>query len=310
MAFLESLCKGKAHEVIFDLSCLANSKDAYSRAWSCLDARFGDTRKLMARLGEELLVGPPLRESDCDSLLELSDKMYQCEASFEGCEKSWMLNNQDFCIVFFNRLPYGVLLHKSKEGTGSKSKPFPSENSRLRQVCVAQQATKVKENEGNTTLKAHHPDKTRSVEVPCICCNEFHRLWKCSLFKSKTTTDRRKYAKNQSLCFNCLLVGHHASSCIVKITCRRCHRNDFLIIPYCTMIKNRFRILKTHLRIRAILKKLTLCVQHDLEIELMLLALSFLRLYLLMFGSRTLRSRSQRMPLLMRDQALTFVLKD
>ena len=100
MAFLESLCKGKAHEVISGLSCFANSKDAYSRAWSRLDARFGDTRKLMARLREELLVGPPIRESDCDSLLELSDKMYQCEASFEGCGKSWMLNSQDFCIVF------------------------------------------------------------------------------------------------------------------------------------------------------------------------------------------------------------------
>ena len=43
MAFLESLCKDKAHEVISGLSCLANSKDAYSRAWSRLDARFGDT---------------------------------------------------------------------------------------------------------------------------------------------------------------------------------------------------------------------------------------------------------------------------
>ena len=179
----------------------------------------------MARLHEELLVGPPIRESDCDSLLELSDKMYQCEASFEGCGKSWMLNSQDFLHSLFNRLPYrvktqfvtatysedfasfkdlrllveraaaeansefGVLLHRSKEVTHSKSKPSRSGNSRLQQVCVAQQATKVKESKGDTTFKTHHPDKTSSVEVPCICCNEFHRIWKCSLFKSKTISD-------------------------------------------------------------------------------------------------------------------------
>ena len=94
------------------------------------------------------------------------------------------------------------------------------------------QATKVKESEGDTTFKTHYPDKTSSVEVPCICCNEFHRIWKCSLFKSKTISDRRKYAKDQSLCFNCLLVGHHASSCRVKISCRRCHRKHNTLLHY------------------------------------------------------------------------------
>ena len=64
MAFLESLRKDKAHEVISGLSCLINSRNAYSRAWSRLDARFGDTQKLMARLREKLLTGLSIRESD------------------------------------------------------------------------------------------------------------------------------------------------------------------------------------------------------------------------------------------------------
>ena len=107
-----------------------------------------------------------------------------------------MLNSQDFSHCLFDRLPYrlksqfvtatrnevftifgdlrllvekataeansdfGVLLHKSKESTGPNSGSFCSGYSRPRQVCVAQQVSKIKENERDTTFEDNHPHKT------------------------------------------------------------------------------------------------------------------------------------------------------
>ena len=107
-----------------------------------------------------------------------------------------MLNSQDFLHCLFDRLPYrlksqfvtatrnedftsfrdltllvekaaaeansdfGVLLYKSKKGTGPNSGSFRSGYSRPRQVCVVQQVTEIKENERDTTFKDNHPHKT------------------------------------------------------------------------------------------------------------------------------------------------------
>ena len=112
-----------------------------------------------------------------------------------------MLNSQDFLHCLFDRLPYrlksqfvtatlnkdftsfvdlsllvekaaaeansdfDVLLHKSKEGTGPNSRFFRSGYSRPRQVCVAQQVTKIKENERDTTFKDNHPHKTEVLSA-------------------------------------------------------------------------------------------------------------------------------------------------
>ena len=46
MAFLDSLCVGKAHEVIAGIGCLLDSRTAYMRAWDRLDKRFGDVKSL------------------------------------------------------------------------------------------------------------------------------------------------------------------------------------------------------------------------------------------------------------------------
>ena len=63
MAFLESMCVGKAHDAVAGLSCLVNCKEAYTKAWDRLEKRFGDTNKLMHRLKEELLDVPVINQN-------------------------------------------------------------------------------------------------------------------------------------------------------------------------------------------------------------------------------------------------------
>ena len=69
MAYLDSSCIGKAHEVIADIGCLLDSRTAYMRAGDRLDKRFGDFKNLMQHLRGELLNGPAIKDGNAEGLL-------------------------------------------------------------------------------------------------------------------------------------------------------------------------------------------------------------------------------------------------
>ena len=77
MSLLENLCIGQAQKVISGLSCLENRKMAYEMAWTSLEKRFGNPRKLMTPVKQDLLDGPPMKEWDARALMGLCDKMYK-----------------------------------------------------------------------------------------------------------------------------------------------------------------------------------------------------------------------------------------
>ena len=82
MSFLESLCVGKAKDVIVGLLCLVDRAYAYEKAWSRLEKRFGDTRKPMDCLQDDLLEGPVMKGWDAERLTKICNRMYKCEVSF------------------------------------------------------------------------------------------------------------------------------------------------------------------------------------------------------------------------------------
>ena len=49
--------------------------------------------------------------------------------------------------------------------------------------------------------------KVRS-EKQCIACKDSHPLWRCSVFRQKTPTERTKLAAESKLCVSCLNDGH------------------------------------------------------------------------------------------------------
>ena len=54
--------------------------------------------------------------------------------------------------------------------------------------------------------------KIRS-EKQCIACKDSHPLWRCSVFRQKTPTERTKLAAESKLCFSCLNDGHSFRQC-------------------------------------------------------------------------------------------------
>ena len=87
MSFLEETCVGKALDVISGLSCFDDRQYAYKIAWERLDKRFGNQRKLLSLVKEDLISGPPIKEWDADGLMNLCDLVYKCETSFRAWGK-------------------------------------------------------------------------------------------------------------------------------------------------------------------------------------------------------------------------------
>ena len=223
LAFLESMCVGRARDVVAGLSCLVCSEEAYARAWERLEKRFGETSKLMNRLRQELLDGPSIKEGDAEAMLRLSDKMYRCEISFQGWNKGWMLNSQDLMYSLFERLPYriksqfvgqstdsghgsfkdlrlliekaaaeaesefGRLLHKMKDNKIGNQARLTNRKGPVanQRVCAAQQAT--------SEVVSRSQDKRQ-----CVLCEDNHFLWQCEKFKGQSIKERKAVVKEHS----------------------------------------------------------------------------------------------------------------
>ena len=55
----------------------------------------------------------------------------------------------------------------------------------------------------------------------CNLCDESHRIWKCSVFLSKSVKQRSALVREKQLCFTCLQSGHMAQDCSSKLKCRK-----------------------------------------------------------------------------------------
>ena len=71
--------------------------------------------------------------------------------------------------------------------------------------------SKMKGNESSTSRKV--------LTHPCVLCNGLHTLYKCDIFKEKTPRDRKQFAEEKSLCYNCLHGGHSHRQCRSRFLC-------------------------------------------------------------------------------------------
>ena len=71
-----------------------------------------------------------------------------------------------------------------------------------------------------------HRDNVSVIKpkVPRVCahCKEQHSISRCSKFSQLATSDRLDFAKQQSLCLNCLSKGHRHKECPSSNRCFVC----------------------------------------------------------------------------------------
>lgn len=55
-------------------------------------------------------------------------------------------------------------------------------------------------------------------------------MFNCSVFKQKSVSERREWARTASVCFNCLLPGHRIHDCRSKHTCKECQARHHTLL--------------------------------------------------------------------------------
>lgn len=59
------------------------------------------------------------------------------------------------------------------------------------------------------------------LKIKCACCEQPHRLWKCTQFKQMNLEAKQELVRVRKLCFNCFSDQHTANQCS-RSNCRNC----------------------------------------------------------------------------------------
>ncbi|XP_028178737.1 uncharacterized protein LOC114366158 isoform X2 [Ostrinia furnacalis] len=100
-----------------------------------------------------------------------------------------------------------------------------SKNSPTTSRSYGQQSNNNNYNKGTTYTKALTSVNTQKPHnmFVCVICGDNHRIYDCSVFKSKSVQDRLNDVKNHKLCSNCLRQGHSLNNCRMG-PCRECKK--------------------------------------------------------------------------------------
>ena len=57
-------------------------------------------------------------------------------------------------------------------------------------------------------------------EIKCWLCENKHKITSCDHFKAKSLSDKKRFAEQEKLCWNCLATGHILKNCESEVRCR------------------------------------------------------------------------------------------
>ena len=104
LLYLQMYLVGEPANLIQSCSAYLNKSEGYSQAWEYLNDRYVNSFKLRNKVREELVSGPPIKDSDTIQLNYLATKMNSCKCLFEANGKLCELNAPEILQALFNRL--------------------------------------------------------------------------------------------------------------------------------------------------------------------------------------------------------------
>ena len=83
---------------------------------------------------------------------------------------------------------------------------------------------KVSVTSAGAVTKKEGPPAPAKKTAPGNCprCDAAHKLADCPIYREMTSSDRRRFNKNQGICWRCLIPGHMSKTCESTIKCDKC----------------------------------------------------------------------------------------
>ena len=257
MYYLKRYLDGSAKEAISGLF-LQNSSEAYERAWSILDDRFGHPFIVTKAYRDKLQRWPKIGTKDHQGLRRFADFLTSVETAMEVIEGLNVLNDYMENQKLLTKLPDWLVSRWNREATRviKQEKKYPDFktfttfiNAEADLVCnpisscyAVKEVETTSENKNqvqkpndvkNKTVhsaKATEDNSKEANETPkqqsqCAFCKKTnHQLDACLRFKTETRENRMKFVKENMLCFGCLRKGHMSSDCRKRLNCSTCNK--------------------------------------------------------------------------------------
>lgn len=227
-----------------------NPRQAVIRSWSRLDERYGCPEMMEAALKSKLDSFPMLTNKDVSRLYDLSDILDEIEAAKEDTRYSCLLSYFD-CSTgitpIVKKLPndlQGKWTSVAVKYMAVNDVPFPPfkvfaefirEQSRIKNnpsfsYGVDTRGDRQVRNQRDRVLNVSsrktevaQPRRENSSDRKCPLHNTFHTLNKCKGFKQKSLEERRKFLKENNICFRCCdSRSHKMRDCRAAVKCEDC----------------------------------------------------------------------------------------
>ena len=255
--YLKRYISGPAKEAISGYLYL-HSEEAYSKALSTLERRFGDSFVIANAFRDKLESWPKISGRDGTAFRKLADFMAQCEAVMGSIESLKILNDErenqkillklpDWVVARWGRQvvewrrkfntfpPFSefvkfiqdeaevscdrVLSFRAKASSGFESGSSRSQDRPQGNATFGQKTL------GARTLSTNTSEVENVVGIAnCTNCAGEHDIESCKTFSAKTLEERYDLVWLKRLCFSCLGKGHIASMCRQRRVCKICQR--------------------------------------------------------------------------------------
>ena len=228
LTYLKTLVSGKAKTTIAEF---AYSGTMYKEALKTLERKFGQLQTVVSAYLVKLANYPPVKMQNSDSIISYSATVFSMVGVFRSLnylqdlssaslmnqavqklpanlKEAWSMNtgkrnlDRPTLIHFNDWLKEKAEAHERMKATSSKPR---TEEVPANTVTKTKTGTKVFA--ATTSNQVKTVPKIRS-EKQCIACKDSHPLWRCSVFRQKTPTERTKPAAESKLCFSRLNDGN------------------------------------------------------------------------------------------------------
>ena len=237
--------EGSAFKLVEAETLKQDAETAVDEALERLTKKFGMRRDTALEMLDEVLQGKTIDEKDHNGLLDFYAKLTSVHSlACETDKGSDFENKLVVKTIIEKKLPHMKvkwarkavkykLANKSEMSFAQFLEYIDEEHTiseMLSRYSGGSSYNKPTANAKVSTTTANPAAKKESSSAPtkkpatgnCPRCDAGHKLDACSIFSEMTSPDRRKFMKNQGLCFRCMSSGHMAKACDSGIKCDQC----------------------------------------------------------------------------------------
>ena len=206
---------------------LIGGAGGYDKARDILRNRFGNDHLVAQRVINDIKIGKAV--SKAADLQQLADDLEMTQATLDKLGMSSEIDNQRTIIdvlkrckpYIYNKWKRKALEYKETNDSYPKFSKFVDFMSQVAResndpVYGAESLYVSKGSNFNVTVSEVSVTASGQQGVsrrPCVVCKQSHGLFACGVFKGKDPRARFEIAKQNRLCFNCLVPGHYANEC-------------------------------------------------------------------------------------------------